>query len=192
MKKACGPEMISFPLPVVIVGALVKGKPNFNAIAYCGVAQSKPPILAVSMDKKRYTYRGIVETGCFSVNIPSKDMLPQTNHVGTSTGHEVDKSEMFAVFYGKLGKAPLIQDCPAAIECELLESMDFGGKNDLLIGKIIESYVDEGCILGGKLDFSRLQPLIFSRSDHGYWGIGKSLGTTDDARNAVRNAGKSQ
>ena len=186
MKKGYGPEMISFPLPTVIVGALVDGKPNFNAIAYCGIAQSKPPILAVSMDKKRYTHSGIVENGCFSVNVPSEDMLSQTNYVGTTTGHEVDKSGIFTVFYGKIGKAPLIEECLAAMECELIDSMDFRGKNDLLIGKIVESYVDESCIERGWLDLSRLKPLIFSRSDHSYWTIGRCLGTVNEVQN-VKN-----
>jgi len=45
-----------------------------------------------------------------SVNIPSELMLSQTNHAGTKSGHEVDKSGISTTFYGELDKASLILD----------------------------------------------------------------------------------
>ena len=133
-KRSCGPRLFIFPMPTVIVGAVVDGRANFNAIAYCGVAQSVPPMLCISMDKRRYTHRGIVSSGCFSVNIPSADLLEKTDYVGRVSGREVDKSKIFGVYYGKMKQAPLIRECPINIECELADTMDFGGKNDLFIG----------------------------------------------------------
>jgi flavin reductase (DIM6/NTAB) family NADH-FMN oxidoreductase RutF len=179
-KQRFGPEMISFPLPTVIVGALVEDRPNFNAIAYCGVAQSRPPMIAVSMDKNRYTHRGIIENETFSINIPSEDMIGLTNYVGTVSGLEADKSGLFTVFYGSLGTAPMIEECPAALACELVDRMDFEGKNDLLIGRVIESHIEEHLFVAGRLDLSLLKPLIFSREDHSYWALGRGLGTVDE------------
>jgi flavin reductase (DIM6/NTAB) family NADH-FMN oxidoreductase RutF len=175
-KKVCGPQLFVFPLPTVLVGSLVGGKPNFNAIAYCGVAQSDPPMLAVSMDKTRYTHGGIMRNGCFSVNIPSRDLLDRVDFVGTVSGRDQDKSGIFTVFFGVLEKAPMIQECPVTVECELTDTMDFGGKNDLLVGKIAQTYADEECMEAGKPDMERVRPVAFSRPDHGYWALGKPLG----------------
>jgi flavin reductase (DIM6/NTAB) family NADH-FMN oxidoreductase RutF len=110
-KNRFGPQLFIYPLPTVIVGALVDGKPNFNTIAYCGVAQSVPPMLSISMDKKRFTNRGIRQNGCFSVNIPSRKMLAVTDYIGTHSGAAVDKAALFDVFYNTGGTgsaAPLI------------------------------------------------------------------------------------
>jgi flavin reductase (DIM6/NTAB) family NADH-FMN oxidoreductase RutF len=46
-KKQLGAKTFIYPMPVVIVGANIEGKPNFNTIAYCEVAQSKPPMIAL-------------------------------------------------------------------------------------------------------------------------------------------------
>jgi len=163
-------------MPTVIVGALVQGKPNFNTIAYCGVAQSVPPMLSISMDKSRYTHGGIVENGCFSVNIPSEELLEKADYVGTVSGRDIDKSGIFTLYYGKLKKAPMIQECPISLECELVHIMDFEGKNDLFIGRIIETYADEGCLGDSGPEMLRVKPVAFSRPDHRYWSIGGLLG----------------
>lgn len=180
-KKNFGPQLFVYPMPTVIVGSLVDGKPNFNAIAYCGVAQSKPPMLAVSMDKKRYTHRGIVENKSFSVNIPSQDMLGITDYVGTVSGHHTDKSQLFSVFYGALSTAPMIEECPISIECALVENMDFDGKNDLLIGKIVDTYVDEKYLSKRGPDLQKIKPVAYSWHDHTYWSIGRCIGKVSEA-----------
>jgi flavin reductase (DIM6/NTAB) family NADH-FMN oxidoreductase RutF len=174
-KKTFGPQLFIYPMPVVIVGALVNDIPNFNTIAYCGVAQSKPPMLAISMDKRRYTIIGIKENRTFSVNIPSVEMLEAADYVGTFSGRDVDKTRLFDLFYGKLKTAPMIEECPVNIECELVDYMDFGGKNDLLIGKIAETYAEKKYLTGSYPDIKKINPIIFTRQDEKYWETGRFL-----------------
>ncbi len=175
-KKSFGPQLFLYPMPTVIVGTLVKGKPNFNTIAYCGVAQSKPPMLAISMDKKRYTHRGIVENESFSINIPSEKMLKITDYIGTVSGRQVDKSRLFSLFYGTIDTAPMIQECPVTMVCSLVDVMDFKGKNDLFIGKVIDTFVDEGFFGNKGPDLLKVSPIMYSWHDHTYWSIGHCLG----------------
>lgn len=175
-KKSFGPQTFLYPMPTVIVGAMVEGRPNFNTIAYAGIAQSKPPMLAVSMDKSRFTHRGIVENRTFSVNIPSEEMVVVTDYIGIYSGTKVKKSTLFSVFYGKLRNAPMIEECPVNMECELVTAMDFGGKNDFLVGKIIESYAEEKYCTGGFPDIKKIKPFVFTRYDLNYWKIGENLG----------------
>jgi flavin reductase (DIM6/NTAB) family NADH-FMN oxidoreductase RutF len=172
-------------MPVVIVGAIVHNKPNFNTIAYCGVAQSQPPMLAISMDKKRHTIIGIKEKRTFSVNIPSVEMLELTDYVGTVSGRDADKSELFNLFYGTLKTAPMIEKCPVNMECEMVDQMDFGGKNDLIIGKIVETYAEKKYLTGEYPDLKKIKPIIFTRQDHKYWETGgflKEAGKTGKKR----------
>ena len=175
-KKTLGPKTLLYPMPVVIVGAIVNGKPNFNTIAYCGVVQSQPPMLSISMDKKRYTHAGIMENQTFSINIPSEEMVKVTDYIGIVSGSKVDKSSLFNVFYGQLNTAPMINECPINIECSVISIMDFGGKNDMIVGKIIETYSDEKYLSDDVPDIKKVNPVVFTRFDHKYWKIGECIG----------------
>ena len=62
-------------MPVVPVGAIVQGKPNFMTVGWVSRVNFKPPMIAVSINKAHYTSQGIRETGAFSVNIPGKTMV---------------------------------------------------------------------------------------------------------------------
>lgn len=174
-KKALGPKTLLYPMPVVIVGTNVKGKPNFNTIAYCGVAQSQPPMISISMDKRRYTHIGIIENKTFSVNIPSEDMVEVTDYIGIFSGSKIDKSNLFEVFYGQLKTAPMIKECPINIECTVVSVMDFEGKNDMIVGKIIETYSDDKYLSDNIPDIKKVKPIVFTRFDHKYWRIGEYL-----------------
>ena len=177
-KKSFGPQTFLYPMPTVIVGAMVEGRPNFNTIACAGIAQSKPPMIAVSMDKGRFTHGGIMTNKAFSVNIPSEEMVVVTDYIGFRSGSTVDKSDLFTVFYGKLGNAPMIEECPVNMRCELVTVTDFGGKNDLLVGKITESYAEEKYCTGGYPDIQKVKPFVFTWHDLNYWKIGENLGRT--------------
>lgn len=182
MKKTqFGPQLFIYPLPTVIVGALVDGNPNFNTIAYCGVAQSVPPMLSISMDKRRFTNRGIRQNGSFSVNVPSRKMLAVTDYIGTHSGAAIDKAALFDIFYGKIPTAPLIVQCPVNIECELAETMDFGGKNDLFIGRIVETHAGADFLTEQFPDLKKIDPLLYTRHDHRYWSIGECAGESGEA-----------
>jgi flavin reductase (DIM6/NTAB) family NADH-FMN oxidoreductase RutF len=174
-KKKFGPQPFLFPMPTVIVGALVNGKPNFNTIAYIGIAQSNPPMIAISMDKNRFTHRGIAETGTFSINIPSVEMVEVTDYIGVYSGSNVDKTALFTIFYGECGTAPMIEECPINMECEVVGTMDFGGKNDLFVGKVAQSYTEERYCTASYPDIRKIRPFVFTRPDHNYWRVGDHL-----------------
>ena len=71
MKKTkLGPQTLLFPMPATLVGATVRGKPNFMTAAWCAIAAAKPPSIAVGINKTRYTLEGIREHGTFSINVP--------------------------------------------------------------------------------------------------------------------------
>ena len=53
MKKSLGAKTLVLPTPVWLVAAYdPAGKPNAMVAAWCGVACSKPPALAVSLRSK--------------------------------------------------------------------------------------------------------------------------------------------
>ena len=114
-KVDLGAKGASYPMPVTLVGATVKGKPNFLAAAWFTFAGLNPPKVAVALNKAHYTNQGIKDNKTFSLCIPSEDMVKATDYCGIISGFKADKSSVFDVFYGKLKTAPMITECPSAL-----------------------------------------------------------------------------
>ena len=170
MKIEIGAKACLYPLPTTVVGTLVNGKPNYITIAHVGILDFETISLASA--KTHYSNRGIMETGTFSVNIPSTDQVEKTDFVGIVSGKKVDKSTVFRTFTGKLKTAPMIEEFPVNMECELIDTLDFP-KHDIFIGRIVETYCDESVLTDGILDFDKLDPILYTHFDRGYWKLGE-------------------
>ena len=170
MKKAIGPQTLLYPMPAVLVGAKVNGKPNFMTAAWCGIASHEPPAISVAVRSARYTFIGIS-----AINIPSSDMAVKVDYCGIYSGHKIDKSEIFNVTYGQLDTAPLIQECPVNLECSVIHSLELGS-HVLVVGEILQTYVDEGCMTAEKADPAKIDPLIYSTGVKQYQRLGEVVG----------------
>ena len=175
MKKAIGPQTLLYPMPAVLVGTQVNGKPNFMTAAWCGIASSEPPAISVAVRSARYTFKGISANNTFSINVPSTKMAAKVDYCGIYSGHKTDKSEMFQVSYGQLDTAPLIQECPVNLECKVIHSLDLGS-HELFIGEIVESYIDDDCLNAGKADPAKIDPLIYTTAVRQYQKLGEVVG----------------
>lgn len=180
-KVKIGPQTMLFPTPTTLVGAVVDGKPNFLAIAWCGIVSSNPPMISVSLQPKRHTLKGIVEHGVFSINIPSVSQVREADWCGIRSGADVDKADFcgFDVFYGSLDKAPLISQCPVNLELKVEHTLDLG-MHHLIVGRVIDTHVSDSCFTDGQIDVDKIDPFIFvagARSRYQKFGdvIGKAF-----------------
>ena len=169
MKVKLGAKNCLYPMPMTLVGANVNGKANYITIAHVGITAIDS--ISLSMSKAHYTNAGIKENGTFSVNITSVEIVKETDYCGLVSGRDVDKSELFESFYGKLETAPMIKKCPINMECRLTQTIDFP-KHELFIGDIVETYCDEQYLIDDIVDFSRVQPILFVMNDRSYWKLG--------------------
>jgi flavin reductase (DIM6/NTAB) family NADH-FMN oxidoreductase RutF len=175
MKTRLGSINVMYPTPVVLVGAMVDGRPNFITIAHVGIATvGTPNCITFGIGKVHYTNQGIKEQKTFSVNIPSENLVVETDYCGLVTGKKTDKSKVFDVFYGQLETAPMIAQCPLNMECRLYDVIDFPG-HDLFVGEIIETHADPAVLTDGAVDVTKLKPLLFDMATRGYFGVGPHL-----------------
>ena len=176
-KTLMGPQTLIYPMPVLIIGANVDGKPNFMTLAWGGIANGEPPMISVAIRHQRYTLKGIRQNSTFSVNIPSTDLVKETDYCGSISGSKVNKAQVcqFKVFYGKLGSAPLIEQCPVNLECKVVHTLDLGS-HLLVIGLIEETHVSDNCLTDGKPDVNKIKPLIYAREPtRQYLDFGKAI-----------------
>lgn len=164
-KIQMGPQTLLYPMPAMLIGANVDGKPNFMAVAWGGIACGEPPMLSVAIRHQRYTLKGIRQNMTFSVNIPSVDQAKEVDYCGIVSGSKASKAETcrFKVCYKKLGSAPLIEQCPVNLECMVVHMLDLGS-HSLVIGRIEETHVSEDCLTDGKPDVNKIRPLTFVTS----------------------------
>jgi flavin reductase (DIM6/NTAB) family NADH-FMN oxidoreductase RutF len=174
-KVKLGPQTLLYPMPAVLVGAIVDAKPNYMTAAWCGIAAYKPPALSVALRKERYTLKGIKEQGVFSINIPSADMAKKVDFCGIYSGRKKDKSQIFQTFYGVLKTAPLIQECPLNLECRVIHSLDLGS-HTLVVGEIVETHISKNCLTNGKADPEKIDPLIYTPEAQRYQRLGEIIG----------------
>ncbi len=163
--------------PAVLVGTMIDGKPNFMTVAWCGVANSNPAMVSVAIRPTRYTLKGI-QTKEFSVNVPSTNLIKETDYCGIVSGANVDKASVckFKIFYGKLKNAPLIEQCPVNLACKVEHILELGS-HQLIIGRVEETQISEDCLTDGKPDIRKIKPLIFTMTTPTeYFAFGKSLG----------------
>ena len=177
-KVAIGAHTILYPHPAVLVGADVDGRPNFSTYAWCGIVNSKPPMLSVAFQHHRHTLKGVKQNGTFSVNIPSVELVKETDYCGLISGRETDKVAdcKFNIFYGNLPSAPLISECPVNLECRALHILNLGS-HEMVVGQIEEVYVTDSCLTDGEPDVNKIRPFlwVFYPTSH-YREFGKPIG----------------
>jgi flavin reductase (DIM6/NTAB) family NADH-FMN oxidoreductase RutF len=161
-KKKLGPQPMVWPHPTVLVGCHVDGIPDFAAVAWTGVAASTPASVSIALQHHRYSLKGIRQNMAFSVNVPSEDLVKETDYCGLVSGADADKVKDcgFKVFYGSLDSAPLIEECPINLECEAIHILNLGS-HALVVGKVVETYINEECLTDGHPDISKVKPFIF-------------------------------
>jgi flavin reductase (DIM6/NTAB) family NADH-FMN oxidoreductase RutF len=175
MEISKGPPILLSANLVAIVGSIVDGQPDFVTVAAIGAAASNPPALATALQPHRYSLKGIRQNMIFSVNIPSIDLVKETDYCGIVSGADADKVKdcKFQVFYGKSDKAPLIEQCPVNHVCEVIEILNLQS-HMFVIGKIVETFISEDCLTDGKPDANKVKPFLFASRK--YYGLGEIVG----------------
>lgn len=174
-KVQLGPQTLLYPMPAVLVGSKVDETPNFMTAAWCGIASHKPPAISVAIREGRFTMKGIKEKGVFSINVPSADLVKKVDFCGIYSGKKKDKSQFFQIYYGVLETVPLIQECPVNLECKVIHSLDLGS-HTLVVGEIMETYINKDCLTDGKADAEKIDPLVYSSGTTQYQRLGEVIG----------------
>ena len=161
------------PYITVLAGAMVNGKPNYATIGAYGVVSEKP-VLYISLKNSHCTTSGVLESGSFSVNIPSAESIEKTDLCGCISGNKVDKSNIFDSFYDVAGNAPMIKECPVNYLCKVIQTIpifDF----TMFIGEIVAVYANEDCLENGRPNALKVKPTIMM--DSGYFDLKDRVGS---------------
>jgi flavin reductase (DIM6/NTAB) family NADH-FMN oxidoreductase RutF len=173
-KKA---SMILAPIPVVMVSCEASGfSRNIITLAWVGNICSDPPLVSISIRPERYSYAIIRESKEFVINIPSSAILWATDYCGVVSGREVDKFSQtgLTAIPGSLVKAPMIEEAPLNIECQVKQIIPLG-THDLFIAEVLLAHVNEDCLNEKELpDLDKMQGVAYGNGN--YYQIKNYLG----------------
>jgi flavin reductase (DIM6/NTAB) family NADH-FMN oxidoreductase RutF len=164
-----------YPMPMILAGTTIEGKPNFMAVGWVARVNHQPPMIGIALGKTHYTNVGIHRNKSFSVNVPGMDLIQEVDFCGLVSGKKTDKSHLFEVFQGELSNAPMISRCPVCMGCKLVQMVDLPS-NELFIGEIVEAYADELVLTNGSPDISKINPFTLTMPDNNYWKVGSNAG----------------
>lgn len=173
MKRNIGTGLALYPTPLVVVGVMANEKPNWVLVGHLGIMGHDR--IMVSLAANHYTNRWIKENNILSVNIVSEDILKKADYVGSVSGKDTDKSQVFDYHTGDAG-APIINDSPVVIECTVDDIYKTPGFESFIL-KISNTYADEEVLNeNGKIDYRKLKPVLFEFPTYEYLKTGDVIG----------------
>ncbi|HPC85165.1 MAG TPA: flavin reductase family protein [Smithellaceae bacterium] len=126
--------------PVVLITTHDGKKNNLMTISWTMVVDFTP-MFAVTTGPWNYSFAALCKTRECVMAIPTVDLLDQVVGVGTCSGADTDKFEKFMLtpVKGKHVRAPLIQECLANIECNVV---DIVRKHNIVVLEAVAAYFD--------------------------------------------------
>ena len=172
-KKNIGSLLALYPKPMTVIGAEVEGKVNWLVVGHTGIIGHDR--ILVSMSKQHYTNQGIKKLKKFSINLVSREMLPKADYVGSVSGASGDKSDVFAYHIGENG-TPVIDASPLTMECNVVDTYKTDGFDNFICA-VVNTYAAPDVLdSNGKLDYTRLKPVLFEFPTYSYLATGEVIG----------------
>ena len=173
MKKNVGNSLALYPTPLVVVGAMVEGKPNWLLVGHLGIIGHDH--VMVSLAANHYTNRGIKESKKLSINIVDEAMLAKADRAGCVSGSKEDKSELFDFVLDGSG-VPMIAQAPVTMVCSLEDIYETKGFESFIC-TIDATYAQEEVLTeAGKIDYRALKPVLFEMPTYEYLRTGQVIG----------------
>ena len=176
MKKDLGTKPYIMPMPVLIIGTYNEDE-SADAMNAAWGTLCEMNTVALYLSAGHKTVANIRARKAFTVAIADETNMIPADYVGLVSAHteskKIEKSE-FTVTKSKRVDAPVIEELPLTLECEL-DYID--EKSGCVYGKIInviakESVLDEG----GNVDLNKLNPISYDPASRAYFTMGKKVG----------------
>jgi len=128
----------------------------FNAVAYV------PPQVMFSSTGTKDSLSNIRETGVFAASIVAAAAQEKMNRTSGAYARGEDEFALAGVAKAECETVdcPRVADAPATLECRVVEIIELRGKdNHLVLGEVTGVHIRDDCLVGGRFDVTRFQPL---------------------------------
>jgi flavin reductase (DIM6/NTAB) family NADH-FMN oxidoreductase RutF len=177
------------PTPIgLIVSIDGNNKPNImTAGEVFNIGLRKPCIIGIALRKATYSHGLISQSGEFTANLPTRELLVQTDGIGLVSGR--DGRDKFAEFSlsplpSLSVRPPIIAECPVNLECKVLSITEVGD-HDLFLGEVLSMRVDSDKLGGNqRMLVEKMDFILYAEWE--YYAAGGKLGSHGLARGEDR------
>ena len=166
MKKNFGPRAWLYPMPVLVIGSYGE-----NA-AWGGI--SLEDRISICVDDAHKTTANVLARKAFTVHVADVKNLVACDYVGCVSANKTpDKLAKtgWTVTKSAFVDAPVIEDLPMVLECELV---GYDKSDCRMVGRIVNVGIDEAVLTAdGKVDVA---PIAFDPVNHVYHRLGEAVG----------------
>ena len=173
--------LVTTPQPCVMIATWDENKnPDVMMAAWAGQLDYKQIVISLSRHK---TTDNLEKTGAFTVSFADERTVVESDYFGLVSGNKVpDKVARagFTVTPSPNVDAPIINEYPLTLECKVISFED-----GMLIGEVINQSADESILTDGKIDLTKLKPIVFDAAAMCYRALGEEVGKAWGAGKAL-------
>lgn len=174
MRKNFGSNSWLYPMPVLIIATYdEQERSNAMNAAWGGIFTDE--MIGICLSERHKTTQNILSTRAFTVSMATAEQVVACDYVGLESGNRVPDKFAKAGFHATRSEfvnAPLIDELPMALECELVS---YDKESCHLVGKIVNITADESVLTEGKIDPRKLRPITFDPINHAYLELGAKV-----------------
>ncbi|MFX1477973.1 MAG: flavin reductase family protein [Promethearchaeota archaeon] len=143
----------TFPMPAAVISVGIGDEANLITLAYVGKVCLNPPIIAISINPKRHSYKLIEKHREFVINYPTIVQLREMDYCGTRSGRDVNKWEELNLSKeeGAIVKVPLVKEFPWNMECKVVNRIELGS-HVCYFGEVVAVHSNDAFVTNNSLD----------------------------------------
>ncbi len=187
-RKNFGDAGVITPLPAIMIATYdEKENPDVMMAAWGGQCGPKHICFNLSAHK---TTDNIRLKKAFTVSFASKNDIVESDYFGIVSANDVpDKVARagFTVTKSPNVDAPIVNEYPLTLECKVVQMDEDENGGARVVGEIVNMSAKESILNEeGKVDLSKLQPVIFDSSNNSYRVVGEQVGTAWGSGKAIQ------
>ncbi len=175
MKKNFGKQTFMYPMPVLIIATYDEnGNANAMNAAWGGIHDTNQ--ISICIDPSHKTAKNLQIKKAFTVSMADAAHVAACDYVGIVSGNkESDKIKKagFTVTKSEVVDAPVINELPMCLECEMVS---YDTSTGCMVANIINVSADDSVLTDGKIDPSKLCPITYDPVNHKYLALGEIVG----------------
>lgn len=161
-------KAIVAPRPIGWIGSKGRdGSLNLSPYSFFNAVSDRPKLVMFSSSGRKDSARNIEETGVFTANLVSRNLIEKMNHSSIAVPYGTNEFELAGLTAepGRLVDAPYVAEAFAVLECRVTEIMrpkDLDGQptdNVMVFGQVVGIHIDEAIIRDGRLDMAVARPV---------------------------------
>ena len=166
------------PRPIGWIGTLAAdGRRNLAPYSFFNAFNYTPPLVGFSSTAWKHTAQNCADTGEFTWNLVSRDLLVPMNETATLSdvdefvraGLTPEASEVIAA--PRVGEARVTFECRVTQQIELTDVAGRPSGAVLTVGEVVMVHIDDDLLVDGIFDTVRAEPLLRRGGPTAYFGI---------------------